>query len=88
MRCKSGLKFDKCQYPEHDFRIFVNEEWEYTMKRSFAGDETNDSFTLRPPARAFSTMDSTMKWIKRSDFSYSLKKQVLVALPPFVSLGI
>ncbi len=54
MMTKSGLKFDKCN--ADDFRAFVNDEWEFTMKRAFDGDEQQDAFDMRPPLRVFSTM--------------------------------
>ncbi|KAI1843813.1 hypothetical protein JX266_010072 [Neoarthrinium moseri] len=73
MQYKSGLKFDQCKAPKHDFRIFVNDEWEYTMKRAFSGSETNSEFTLRPPARAFSKVK---RWRGTND-SYSLKKETI-----------
>ncbi len=68
MTMKSGLKFDKCE--ASGFRVFVNDEWEYTMKRSFAGDETQDTFSIRPPARVF----SVTKRFKGSNDSFPLPK--------------
>jgi len=69
MKIKSGLKFEKCD--ETDFRAFVNDEWEYTMKRNFGGDEEEANFVLRPPARAV----GTIKKIRNHD-SFRLSKYV------------
>ncbi|KAH6660387.1 hypothetical protein BKA67DRAFT_634255 [Truncatella angustata] len=73
MQYKSGLKFDQCRSPKHDFRIFVNDEWEYTMKRAFSGSEATEVLTLRPPARAFSKVK---RWRGAND-SYSLKRETI-----------
>jgi hypothetical protein len=70
MQYKSGLKFDKCRAPQTDFRMFVNDEWEYTLKRAFSGKERNQDFPVRPPARAFGTVK---RWRGNND-SYSLKR--------------
>lgn len=51
MKLKSGLKFDRCETSK--FRLFVDEEWEYTLKRSFSGMEEQAAFTIRPPTRVF-----------------------------------
>lgn len=48
----SGLKFINCK-PDA-FRRFVNDVWEYTLKRRFSGDEPHDTFMIRPPAKVFS----------------------------------
>ncbi|KAK8051847.1 hypothetical protein PG993_003232 [Apiospora rasikravindrae] len=42
MQYKSGLKFCQCHAPKNEFRIFVNAEWEYTMKRAFIDSPPND----------------------------------------------
>ncbi|ERT02725.1 hypothetical protein HMPREF1624_01026 [Sporothrix schenckii ATCC 58251] len=52
MKHMSGLKFDNCD--PADFRKFVYEEWEYAIKRSFTGSETQQEFYLHPPIKAFS----------------------------------
>jgi len=67
MKIKSGLKFDKCD--ETDFRAFVNDEWEYTMKRNFGIDEDQDTFVIRPPAKAV----GALKKIRNHD-SFRLSK--------------
>jgi len=69
MRYKSGLKFGPLQN-NSEFRIFVNEQWEYHLKRNFAGNEPQDSFALRPPAKVF----STRKRIMGSIDNYALSK--------------
>ncbi len=70
MREQSGLKFSRCQSPTSDFRNFVNEEWEYSMKRAFAGDEAQQEYYLRPPAKAFSRISR----LKGSADRYALSK--------------
>ncbi|CCC12214.1 unnamed protein product [Sordaria macrospora k-hell] len=52
MKIKSGLKFGKVE--ANEFRLFMNDEWEHTMKRTFSGRETQETFVIRPPARVFS----------------------------------
>ncbi|KAK3391788.1 hypothetical protein B0T20DRAFT_488687 [Sordaria brevicollis] len=54
MKLKSGLKFGKVE--ANEFRLFMNNEWEHTMKRTFSGAETQDTFVIRPPARVFSML--------------------------------
>lgn len=76
MQNRSGLRFSQCHAPKNDFRIFVNEEWEYTMKRAFTGKETNKEFILRPPAKAF----SKFKRVRGQSDSYSIKGYVSVTL--------
>lgn len=53
--------------------MFVNDEWEYTLKRAFSGKERNQDFPVRPPARAFGTVK---RWRGNND-SYSLKSGVV-----------
>jgi hypothetical protein len=65
---KSGLKFEKCA--DNEFRNFVNDEWEYSMKRAFTGDEEQDTFAIRPPARVF----SVIKRAKGSSDSFPVPK--------------
>jgi hypothetical protein len=50
MRGTGGLRFDKCG-PE-EFRHFVNEEWEFGLKRKFEGNEAQSTFDIRLPAKA------------------------------------
>lgn len=52
MKNLSGLKFENCD--PADFRKFVYEEWEYAIKRSFTGSETQQEYYLHPPIKAFS----------------------------------
>jgi len=68
MTAKSGLKFGKCE--ANDFRSFVNDEWEYSMKRNFDGEEQQSSFVIRPPARTF----GTMKRVRGVNDSFRLTK--------------
>lgn len=68
MKLKSGLKFKECR--GNEFRMFVNDEWEYTMKRAFSGNELQDTFMLRPPAKVF----PAMKRFRGSTDNYALKK--------------
>ncbi|EGZ71801.1 hypothetical protein NEUTE2DRAFT_110759 [Neurospora tetrasperma FGSC 2509] len=50
IKAKSGLKFDNVD--EEEFRAFLQDEWEYTMKRAFSGKENQSSFAIRPPSKA------------------------------------
>ena len=77
MKEESGLHFARCDAPAADFRSFVNDEWEYTMKRVFSGDSSQDNYFLKPPLKAFSRLSR----IRGTADRYSLKKCV----PPFLS---
>ncbi|KAK7958447.1 hypothetical protein PG988_013295 [Apiospora saccharicola] len=73
MQNRSGLRFSQCHAPKNEFRIFVNEEWEYTMKRAFTGNEMNKEFIVRPPAKAF----SKFKRVRGQSDSYSIKGETV-----------
>jgi hypothetical protein len=53
IKFRAGLRVRNIS--DADFRNFVNDEWEYTTKRTFTGRESDDRFDVRPPQRAFST---------------------------------
>jgi hypothetical protein len=68
MTAKSGLNFGKCA--PNDFRAFVNEEWEFSTKRVFTGEEVQDSLNIKPPAKVF----SFFKRAKGSSDGFALPK--------------
>jgi hypothetical protein len=70
MQEESGLRFDRCGSPVADFRLFVNEEWEYTMKRVFTGDGPQEEYFMRAPSKAFSRITRLRGTAER----YPLKK--------------
>jgi len=76
IRLRAGLRVRNIT--DADFRTFVNEEWEYTTKRTFRGDEIDDRFDVRPPQRAF----STRRRLTGTADSVPLKKYELLLLTP------
>ena len=72
MREESGLKFSRCESPAADFRSFVNEEWELTMKRVFTGDSSQEDYHVKPPLKALSRMSR----FRGTSDRYTLKKCV------------
>ncbi|KAK7927290.1 hypothetical protein PG985_004288 [Apiospora marii] len=84
MQHRSGLRFSQCHAPKNEFRIFVTEEWEYTMKRAFTGKEVNKEFMLRPPAKAF----SKFKRVRGQSDSYSIKGETVRHFYDATLLGI
>ncbi|OAA54523.1 Heat shock protein Hsp70 [Niveomyces insectorum RCEF 264] len=77
MRHLAGLKFDSCD--PADFRKFVNDSWEYAIKRSFSLNDLMPEYYLNPPIRAFSAFARL-----KGQTKIVLKKCVFPLSPPLL----